>query len=74
MKLFNFAKFKKLNFKKKMDSTIDPYLGIGDIIKESRIKKNLSIEDLSLISKIPISIIVGIENNSKNLIPPCPFT
>ena len=74
MKLFNFAKFKKLNFKKKMDSTIDPYLGIGDIIKESRIKKNLSIEDLSLISKIPISIIVGIENNSKNLIPPYPFT
>ena len=74
MKLFNFAKFKKLNFKKKMDSTIDPYLGIGDIIKESRIKKNLSIEDLSLISKIPISIIVGIENNSKDLIPPYPFT
>ena len=74
MKLFNFAKFKKLNFKKKMDSTIDPYLGIGDIIKESRIKKNLSIEDLSFLSKIPVSTISGIENNLKELIPPHPFT
>ena len=74
MKLFNFEKLKKLNLKKKIDSAVDPYLSIGDIIKESRIKKNLSIEDLSFLSKIPISIIVGIENNSKNLIPPYPFT
>ena len=74
MKLFNFEKLKKLNLKKKIDSAVDPYLSIGDIIKESRIKKNLSIEDLSFLSKIPISIIVGIENNSKDLIPPYPFT
>ena len=74
MKLFNFEKLKKLNLKKKIDSSIDPYLSIGDIIKESRIKKNLSIEDLSFLSKIPISIILGIENNSKDLIPPYPFT
>ena len=74
MKLFNFEKLRKLNLTKNIDSAVDPYLSIGDIIKESRIKKNLSIEDLSFLSKIPISIIVGIENNSKDLIPPYPFT
>ena len=74
MKLFNFEKLKKLNLKKKIDSAVDPYLSIGDIIKESRIKKNLSIEDLSFLSKIPTSTIIGIENNLKELIPPYPFT
>ena len=71
MKLFN---FKKLNIKKNNASIIDPYIEIGNIIKESRVKKNLSIEDLSFISKIPISTIFGIENNVKELIPPFPFT
>ena len=53
---------------------MDPYISIGTIIKESRVKKNLSIEDLSFLSKIPISTILGIENNVKELIPPYPFT
>ncbi len=71
MKLFN---FKKLNIKKNNASIIDPYIEIGNIIKESRVKKNLSIEDLSFLSKIPTSTILGIENNVKDLIPPYPFT
>ena len=71
MKLFN---FKKLNNKHKKQSIVDPYVNIGNIIKESRLKKNLSIEDLSLLSKIPVSTILGIENNLKEFIPPYPFT
>ena len=74
MKLFNFKKFEKLKTKNKQDSILDPYINIGNIVKESRVKKNLSIEDLSSLSKIPISTILGIENNLKELIPPYPFT
>ena len=73
MKLFYFQKFKEVNIKKNRDSIVDPYISIGNIIKESRVKKNLSIEDLSFLSKIPISTILGIENNVKELIPPYPF-
>jgi len=71
--LFNFKKFGKLKLKKNNDCALDPYINIGNIIKESRGKKNLSIEDLSFLSKIPISTIFGIENNVKELIPPYPF-
>ena len=73
MKLFNFKKFGRLNIKKKRDNITDPYINIGNIIKESRVKNHLSIKDLSYLSKIPISTIVGIENNEKELIPPYPF-
>ena len=74
MKLFFFQKFEEFKKKKKIESIVDPYINIGNIIKESRVKKNLSIEDLSFLSKIPISTISGIENNEKELIPPYPFT
>ena len=74
MKLFNFKKFEKLKLKTNRDSLADPYMNIGNIIKESRVKKNLSIDDLSYLSKIPSSTIVGIENNIKELIPQHPFT
>ena len=74
MKLFYFQKFKKFNIKKDRDSIVDPYISIGNIIKESRVKRNLSIEELSSLSKIPISTLIGIENNVKELIPPYPFT
>ena len=74
MKLFNFKKFKQLKINNNKDNAVDPYINIGNIVKENRIKKNLSIEDLSFLSKIPISTIFGIENNVKKLIPPYPFT
>ena len=74
MKLFNFKKFEELKIKKNKDNVVDPYINIGIIIKERRVKKNLSIEDLSFLSKIPVSTISGIENNLKDLIPPHPFT
>ena len=73
MKLFCFQKFEKFKIKNNRDIIVDPYISIGNIIKESRVKKNLSIEDLSFLSKIPISTILGIENNVKELIPPYPF-
>ena len=73
MKLFSFQKFEKFKKKKNRDILEDPYISIGNLIKEGS-KKNLSIEDLSFLSKIPISTILGIENNVKELIPPYPFT
>ncbi len=74
MKLFKYIKFKKINLKTHTASISDPYINIGSIIKENRVKKNLTIEDLSSLSKIPKSTILGIENNKKELIPPYPFT
>jgi len=74
VKLFNFKKFEKFKIKNNRVTTVDPYINIGNIIKDSRVKKNLSIEDLSFLSKIPISTILGLENNVKELIPPYPFT
>tara|TARA_B100000212_G_scaffold247837_1_gene189359 strand:- start:163 stop:642 length:480 start_codon:yes stop_codon:yes gene_type:complete len=74
VKLFDFKKFKKLKIKKKRNIVADPYINIGNIIKESRVKKNLSIEDLSILSKIPTSTILGLENNVKESIPQYPFT
>ena len=74
MKLFFFQKFEKFKKKKNKDCIVDPYIDIANIIRENRVKQNLSIEDLSFISKIPTSTILGIENNVKELIPPYPFT
>ncbi len=74
MKLFNFKKLKSFNNEKKNNIKIDPYINIGNIVKDSRLKRNLSAKDLSSLSKIPLSTIIGIENNIKELIPPYPFT
>tara|TARA_Y100000589_G_C26954923_1_gene548110 strand:- start:20 stop:499 length:480 start_codon:yes stop_codon:yes gene_type:complete len=74
VKLFKLKDIENLNLKRKKESIVDPYIDIGNIVKESRVKRNLSIEDLSILSKIPISTIVGIENNVKELIPQYPFT
>ena len=52
---------------------IDKYLKLSNLVKESRINKNFTQEDLSRISKIPISVIIAIENNKKDLIPEYPF-
>ena len=55
------------------DFKLNPFIKIGNIIKEERIKKELSVEDLAKISKIPVKTINAIENNIKELIPPHPF-
>ena len=51
----------------------DHFGEIAKLAKEARIRKNLTIEELSLISKIPERIIYSIENNNKNIRPKYPF-
>ena len=58
---------------KDLKKDIDKYMKLSNVVKESRCNKNLTQEDLSRISKIPLSIIIAIENNQKDLIPEYPF-
>ena len=51
----------------------DQYNEIAKLVKEARIEKNLTIKELSYISKIPERIINSIENNNKNIRPEYPF-
>ena len=51
----------------------DQYIEIAKIVKKARIKQNLTIKQLSYISKIPERIINSIENNNKNIRPEYPF-
>ena len=52
---------------------VDQYEEIGKLVREARIKKNLTIKELSQISKIPEKTINSIENNIKNIRPKYPF-
>ena len=52
---------------------VDQYLEIAKLVKEARIKRNLTIQELSLISRIPEQTISSIENNNKNIRPKYPF-
>ena len=52
---------------------VDQYVEIARLVKEARIQKNISIQELSGISKIPEQTIISIENNNKNTRPKYPF-
>ena len=52
---------------------IDQYIEIAKLVKEARIQQNLTIKELSYISKIPERIINSIENNDKSTRPEYPF-
>jgi len=52
---------------------VDQYIEIAKLVKEARIQRNLTIKELSYISKIPEQIINSIENNNKNIRPGYPF-
>jgi len=52
---------------------VDKYIEIAKLVKEARIQQNLTIKELSYISKIPVRIINSIENNNKNIRPKYPF-
>ena len=72
MRFLNFNK--NSNAKTNINKNInDPYIEIGNLIKGARIAKNLSIDDLSYLSKIPNSTIIAIEKNNKSLLPKYPF-
>ena len=52
---------------------VDQYIEIAKLVKEARVQQNLSIQELSLITKIPEITIDSIENNNKNIRPKYPF-
>ena len=52
---------------------VDQYEEIARLVKEARIQKNITIQELSGISKIPEQTIISIENNYKNTRPKYPF-
>ena len=76
MKIFNInflKKNQKISNDKIQIKKFDRYGEIGKLVKEARIQKNISIKELSNISKIPESSINSIENNIKELRPRDPF-
>ena len=52
---------------------VDQYGEIAKLVKEARIQKNITIQELSGISKIPEQTIISIENNNKKTRPKHPF-
>jgi len=52
---------------------VDQYIEIAKLVKEARIQQNITIHELSYISKIPERIINSIEDNNKNIRPEYPF-
>ena len=73
--LKNFFLFDKKSEKNKEFSPllVDEYIEIAKLVKEARIQKNLTIKELSSISKIPERIINSIENNNNKIRPDYPF-
>ena len=70
--LFLFNKKSEKN-KEFSPGLVDQSLEIAKLVKEARIQQNLTIKELSYISKIPERIINSIENNNKNIRPEYPF-
>ena len=55
------------------NEVVDNYKEIAKLVKEARIQQKLTIQQLSIISKIPETTINSIENNKKNIRPKFPF-
>ena len=70
--LFLFNK-KAKNVKGLNQMEFDQYEEIAKWVKEARNQQNLTIKDLSSVSKIPEKIIISIENNNENTRPKYPF-
>ena len=71
-KLFLFNK-KNENNNVLDNSVVDQYKEIAKLVKEARIQQNLTIKELSHISKIPEKTINSIEKNNNNIRPKYPF-
>jgi len=52
---------------------VNHYGEIAKLVKEARVQKNITIQELSRISKITEQTIISIENNNKNIRPKYPF-
>ena len=70
--LFLFNKKSEKN-KEISNGFVDQYIEIAKLVREARIQQNLTIKELSYISKIFERIINSIENNNKNVRPEYPF-
>ena len=70
--LFLFKK-KSLIDNKVSHGFVDQYGEIAKLVKEARTQKNITIQELSRISKIPEQTIISIEKNNKNIRPKYPF-
>ena len=70
--LFLFKK-KSLIDNKVNHGLVDQYGKIAKLVKEARTQKNITIQELSRISKIPEQTIISIEKNNKNIRPKYPF-
>ena len=70
--LFLFNKKSKKN-EEFIPGFVDEYIEIAKLVKEARIQKNITIQELSRISKIPEQVIISIENNNKKTRPKYPF-
>ena len=65
---------KKTENKEVLDQKLfDQNIEIAKLVKDARIQQNLTIKQLSLISKIPEQTINSIENNNKRIRPKFPF-
>ena len=65
---------KKVKNKKRLERSVFVHYGeIAKLVKEARIQRNITIQDLSRISKIPEKTITSIEENNQNFIPKYPF-
>ena len=73
MKNFFLFNKKTKNIKEFDHGEVDHYGELSKLVKEARIKQNLTIQDLSRISKIPERTIDSIENNNKKIRPKYPF-
>ena len=75
MRIFNiiFPKKKIIVKEQNLSDHHDGFCEIGKLVKGARIQNNLSIEELSYISKIPVSSINSIEKNIRELRPKYPF-
>ena len=73
--LKNFFLFNRRSVENKEFSPglVDQYIEIAKLVREARNQQNLSIKELSNISKIPERILNAIENNNKNIRPDYPF-
>ena len=71
--IFFNKKTKNKNKKELYQGSIDQFGEIAKLVKEARIQQNLTIQELSFISKIPEQTINSIENNNKNIRPKYPF-
>ena len=64
---------KKSENKDPNNEFVDHYLEIAQLVKEARIQQNLTIKELSYISRIPEQTINSIENNNNKIRPKYPF-